>query len=218
MTEATTQLLIRLPDSLARRFKRRVPVRQRSKFVERLLEQAFPPDEIADDDPLYQAALAVERDEQLAAEMAEWEQATASDGLDAHWIWENRTNEHSRWGTLFGPSRRCLVGRARSDAGKRNPQDQAGRDHHRRRAEPSERTIVVVPLSTGPEPRPPIVVATPSAGPRVSPQRWREDERGLTCPLCVSAVRKMAGFALLNPPYGHRANAVSLRKGGDQAG
>ena len=28
------------------------------------------------------------------------------------------------------------------------------------------RTIVVVPLSTGPEPRPPIVVATPSAGPR----------------------------------------------------
>lgn len=28
------------------------------------------------------------------------------------------------------------------------------------------RTIVVVPLCTGPEPRPPIVVATPSAGPR----------------------------------------------------
>ena len=28
----------------------------------------------------------------------------------------------------------------------------------------ARRTIIVVPLSTGPEPRPPIVVATPSAG------------------------------------------------------
>ena len=30
----------------------------------------------------------------------------------------------------------------------------------------ARRTVVVVPLSTGPEPRPPIVVATPSAGER----------------------------------------------------
>ena len=29
----------------------------------------------------------------------------------------------------------------------------------------ARRTVVVVPLSTGPVPRPPIVVATPSAGP-----------------------------------------------------
>jgi mRNA interferase MazF len=28
----------------------------------------------------------------------------------------------------------------------------------------ARRTVVIVPLSTGPEPRPPIVVATPSAG------------------------------------------------------
>ena len=28
----------------------------------------------------------------------------------------------------------------------------------------ARRTVVVVPLSTGPEPRPPIVLATPSAG------------------------------------------------------
>lgn len=27
------------------------------------------------------------------------------------------------------------------------------------------RTVIIVPLSTGPQPRPPIVVATPSAGP-----------------------------------------------------
>jgi mRNA interferase MazF len=30
----------------------------------------------------------------------------------------------------------------------------------------ARRTVVIVPLSTGPEARPPIVVATPSAGPR----------------------------------------------------
>ena len=82
MTEPTTQLLIRLPEALARRFKRRVAVRQRSKFIERLLEQALPPDDVADDDPLYQATLAVESDARLAAEMAEWESAAAADGLD----------------------------------------------------------------------------------------------------------------------------------------
>jgi metal-responsive CopG/Arc/MetJ family transcriptional regulator len=84
MTESTTQLLIRLPDDLARRFKRRIAVRQRSKFIERLLEEALPPEDIADDDPLYQAALAVEQDERLAAEMAEWEEATVADGLDSN--------------------------------------------------------------------------------------------------------------------------------------
>ena len=76
---ATQQLLVRLPEELARRLKRRVPARQRSLFVQRLLEQALPPDE-GDDDPLYQAALAVERDERLIAEMAEWD-STAGDGL-----------------------------------------------------------------------------------------------------------------------------------------
>ena len=82
MAESTTQLLIRLPDALARRFKRRVAVRQRSKFIERLLDEALPAEDISDDDPLYQAALAVEKDEGLASEMAEWERATIADGLD----------------------------------------------------------------------------------------------------------------------------------------
>ena len=82
---ATQQLLVRLPEELARRLKRRVPARQRSLFVQRLLEQALSPDEgdddpLYNDDPLYQAALAVERDERLAAEMAEWD-ATTGDGL-----------------------------------------------------------------------------------------------------------------------------------------
>jgi hypothetical protein len=77
---ATTQLLVHLPDGLLRRFKRHVSVRQRSRFIQRLLEDALPSED-RDDDPLYQAALAVEEDETLAAEMAEWEAATISDGL-----------------------------------------------------------------------------------------------------------------------------------------
>jgi len=77
---ATTELLIHLPESLVRRFKRNVSVRQRSRFIQRLLEDALPPED-RDDDPLYQAALAVEEDETLAAERAEWEVATIADGL-----------------------------------------------------------------------------------------------------------------------------------------
>jgi hypothetical protein len=77
----TQQLLVRLPEELVRRFKRAVAPRQRSKFVERLLEEALPPDEVSDTDPLYLAALAAEQDEALAAEMAEWEAATVDDGL-----------------------------------------------------------------------------------------------------------------------------------------
>jgi hypothetical protein len=75
----TQQLLIRLPDALARRLKRRVPPRARRAFIQRLLGQALPADE-GEDDPIYQAALAVERDERLAAEMSEWE-VTIDDGL-----------------------------------------------------------------------------------------------------------------------------------------
>jgi metal-responsive CopG/Arc/MetJ family transcriptional regulator len=77
----TQQLLVRLPEDLVKRFKRAIAPRQRSKFVQRLLEQALPPDEVSDSDPLYQAALAVEQDEALAAEMAEWETATIEDGF-----------------------------------------------------------------------------------------------------------------------------------------
>ena len=77
----TQQLLLRLPEDLVRRFKRAVAPRERSKFVQRLLEQALPPDEVSDSDPLYRAALAVEQDETLAAEMVEWETATIDDGF-----------------------------------------------------------------------------------------------------------------------------------------
>jgi metal-responsive CopG/Arc/MetJ family transcriptional regulator len=78
---ATTQLLIRLPDTLVRRLKRNVSVRQRSKFIQRLLEDALPPEDGGEDDPLYRAALAVEKEHELTTEMAEWEVATIADGL-----------------------------------------------------------------------------------------------------------------------------------------
>jgi len=75
----TQQLLVRLPEELVRRLRRRVPARGRSAFVRQLLEQALPPEE-DDHDPLYQAALAVERDQALADEMVLWDVA-AGDGL-----------------------------------------------------------------------------------------------------------------------------------------
>jgi hypothetical protein len=78
---ATQQLLLHLPDELVRRLKRNVAPRQRSKFIQDLLEQALPPDGAVEHDPLYLAALAVEEDELLAAEMAEWEPATGADGV-----------------------------------------------------------------------------------------------------------------------------------------
>jgi hypothetical protein len=78
---ATQQLLLHLPDELIRRLKRTVPPRRRSKFIQDLLEQALPPDGVVETDPLYQAALAAEKDEQLAAEMAEWEPAMIHDGV-----------------------------------------------------------------------------------------------------------------------------------------
>lgn len=71
-------LLVRLPDDLLRRFKQFVPSRKRSAFVQQLIERALP---AADNDPLYQAALAVEQEEQLAEEMAEWDAATTKGGL-----------------------------------------------------------------------------------------------------------------------------------------
>jgi mRNA interferase MazF len=47
----------------------------------------------------------------------------------------------------------------------------------------ARRTVVVVPLSTGPQPHPPIVIATPSAGPNsvaVCDQVRAVDKRRLT--------------------------------------
>jgi hypothetical protein len=77
----TQQLLLHLPDELVRRLKRAVPARSRSKFIQDLLEQALPPDGVVEADPLYLAALEVEKDEALAGEMVGWEPATLGDGV-----------------------------------------------------------------------------------------------------------------------------------------
>jgi hypothetical protein len=77
----TTPLLVRLPDELARRFRRSVAPRQRSKFIQRLLEDNLPPEDQGSEDPLYQLALSVEADAELAAAMDEWEAAANADGL-----------------------------------------------------------------------------------------------------------------------------------------
>ena len=79
---ATTPLLVRLPDELVKRFRRNVSIRQRSKFTQRLLEDALPPSDGDTDDPLYRAALAVEAETALGAEMQEWEAATIADGFE----------------------------------------------------------------------------------------------------------------------------------------
>jgi hypothetical protein len=76
----TQQLLLHLPDELVRRLKRAVPARSRSKFIQDLLEQALPPDGVGDADPLYLAALDVEKDEMLAAELGGWDAALGDGG------------------------------------------------------------------------------------------------------------------------------------------
>ena len=73
------QLLIRLPEHLLHRLRQAVPLRQRSAFVQRLLEDALPP--VDEDDRLAAIALAVEQDEQLNRELAGWD-VTAGDGLE----------------------------------------------------------------------------------------------------------------------------------------
>ena len=77
----TEQLLLRLPGDLVSRFKRCVRPRERSAFVRALLEQALPAAD-GDSDSLYLAALAVDKDAALDAEMADWETATAGDKPD----------------------------------------------------------------------------------------------------------------------------------------
>jgi hypothetical protein len=72
-----------LPDELIRRLKRAVAPRQRSKFIQDLLEQALPPDGVAEADPLYLAALEVEQDATLAAEMSGWEPTTLGEEISA---------------------------------------------------------------------------------------------------------------------------------------
>jgi len=76
---AMQQVVVCLPEKLALRLKRQVPARKRSAFMQKLLEQALLPDKMRAD-LLYQAAMAVEEGDWLAAGIDEWD-ATVGDGL-----------------------------------------------------------------------------------------------------------------------------------------
>lgn len=56
-------------------------MRQRGKYIRQMLEQALPATHAGEDDHLYQAALAVQQDQDLSPGMEEWEAATIGDGL-----------------------------------------------------------------------------------------------------------------------------------------
>ncbi len=71
------KVMVSIPDALYTRMLAAIPQRQRSKVIARLLE-----DEIRRrEHELYQAALAVERDEELNSEMKEWD-VTVDDGIE----------------------------------------------------------------------------------------------------------------------------------------
>ena len=70
------KVLVSIPDSLYSRMKATIPSRQTSKLIARLLE-----DEVEKrEQELYRAALAVEQDEELGAEMRDWD-VTLGDGI-----------------------------------------------------------------------------------------------------------------------------------------
>jgi len=71
------KVLVSIPESLYSRMTATIPQRQRSKLIAKLLE-----DEVSKrEQELYQAALAVEQDEELGAEMKEWD-VTVGDGIE----------------------------------------------------------------------------------------------------------------------------------------
>jgi hypothetical protein len=81
----TTQVLIRLPTEVARRFRNAIPARQRSEFVRKLLEENLP----NVDEQMYELALQAEAfDRANPEEMSELD-ATLMDGLDPNETFDN---------------------------------------------------------------------------------------------------------------------------------
>jgi hypothetical protein len=75
--EIAVKVLVSLSDELYARMQTVIPPRQRSKVVADLLEEEVRRRERE----LYDCALAVEQDEQLQAEMADWD-VTVGDGIE----------------------------------------------------------------------------------------------------------------------------------------
>ena len=71
------QMVLHIPDNLAERFHQVVPSPRRNDFIAKALEDAL----FLAEDPIYAAALAVEQDGALNAEMKEWHDACIADGI-----------------------------------------------------------------------------------------------------------------------------------------
>ena len=75
------KVLISMPDELHHKMKVNIPTRQRSKVIVSLLEEEIKRREKR----LYQCALEVEKDQELSADMQDWD-LTINDGLnDESW-------------------------------------------------------------------------------------------------------------------------------------
>jgi hypothetical protein len=81
----TTQVLIRLPSEVARRFRNAIPARQRSEFVRKLLEENLP----NVDEQMYELALQAEAFDRANPEEVSELDATLMDGLDPNETFDN---------------------------------------------------------------------------------------------------------------------------------
>lgn len=80
-----TQVLVRLPTEVARRFRNAIPARQRSAFVCKLLEENLP----NVDDHIYELALQAEAFDCANPEEVSELDATLMDGLDPNETFDN---------------------------------------------------------------------------------------------------------------------------------
>jgi hypothetical protein len=81
----TTQLFIRIPTKLARRFRDAVPARERSAFVGKLLDQNLP----NADEHMYELALKAEAFDRAHPEELNDLESTLMDGLDPNETFDN---------------------------------------------------------------------------------------------------------------------------------
>jgi metal-responsive CopG/Arc/MetJ family transcriptional regulator len=71
------EMLIKIPEELAAKFKSAVPRGERSKVIAKLIEEEIR----RRDDKLYKIALELEKNEKLNEEMKDWD-ITAGDGIE----------------------------------------------------------------------------------------------------------------------------------------
>jgi len=81
----TTQVLIRLPTEIARRFRNTVPARQRSAFVGKLLDQNLPDTDVH----MYELALKAEAFDRANPQELNDLESTLMDGLDPNETFDN---------------------------------------------------------------------------------------------------------------------------------